>query len=497
MTFSSSVFFFGFFPAFLVCYLVCPIKYRNWVIIFSSLSFYAWGAHSFILIVLGTCVIDFFLGTLIYESKISIPSSLKKQGVDQLSENQKTKKTKKTNLYLFIDVLMNLGLLAYFKYFNFFIGNLNVVFSGLGINPLIFNEVLLPIGISFVIFQKATYCLDIAKGVVKPAGKFSTYIEYLFVFPQIIAGPIVRYNTIASEIEDYSCRKIDLENVKFGFYRFAVGIFKKVWIADVLAKYADLAFNGGAGVIPIHYCWFGAICYTFQIYFDFSGYSDMAIGILKILGFTIPENFNNPYISKSITEFWKRWHISLTTWMREYLYIPLGGNRKGVVRTYLNQWLVFFLSGLWHGASWNFIVWGILHGTFICLEKIFSKQINKIPGIFRVMGTLFFVILGWVIFRSNTLGESWVFIKQMFNFSTINIHPDVTRFMYIDGRGIFIFFIAVIISLLPAFGIYRKIKDFVTCRNKGIIFFCSVIILLLSALKIGTAAVSPFIYFRF
>jgi alginate O-acetyltransferase complex protein AlgI len=223
----------------------------------------------------------------------------------------------------------------------------------------------------------------------------------------------------------------------------------------------------------------------------------MAIGILKILGFTIPENFNNPYISKSITEFWKRWHISLTTWMREYLYIPLGGNRRGTLRTYLNQWLVFFLSGLWHGASWNFVAWGILHGTFMCFEKMFLlKKLDKIPAIFRSIGTLFIVIIGWVIFRSNTLQESWIFIKQMFSFSTINLHPDVNRFMYIDNRGIFIFFLACIISLLPAFGVYQKIKDFVISHNTAKLFFCS-FVLLLSALKIGTGAISPFIYFRF
>jgi alginate O-acetyltransferase complex protein AlgI len=291
---------------------------KNAVILAGSLVFYAWGAHSFILIVIATSIIDYQLGKIIYKTR-----------------------SEKTRLYqacIIIDLIINFGLLLYFKYTNFLLDNINNLFQIMGLNLFTFTRIVLPIGISFVVFQKVTYCLDIAKGTTAPAMAYWCFLEYLLIFPQIIAGPIVKYNDIAAQIAE---RTWSHKNIIEGFKRFAIGLFKKVWIADVLAKYADIAFNGPSNLIPIHYAWFGMICYTFQIYFDFSSYSDMAIGFLKVMRFTISENFNFPYVSKSITEFWKRWHISLTSWMREYLYIPLGGNRKGRMRTYFNQWIVF------------------------------------------------------------------------------------------------------------------------------------------------------------
>jgi alginate O-acetyltransferase complex protein AlgI len=433
MSFSSPLFVFGFLPVFFILYVFSPVKHRNWIIIAASLFFYAWGAHAFVFIVFFSCILDFILGGLIY----------------------KTKNTKYYRVLIIIDLMINFGILVYFKYTNFVLDNLNTFFTCLGLNGMTFTRIVLPIGISFVVFQKSTYCLDIAKGAARPAGTFWQYIEYLFVFPQIIAGPIVRYNILAEQISNIENRRITIENLRPGFERFAIGIFKKVWIADVLAKYADIAFNGSVATMPIQYCWFGIICYSFQIYFDFSAYSDMAIGILKITGFTIPENFNHPYISRSITEFWKRWHISLTTWMREYLYIPLGGNRKGAIRTILNQWIVFFLSGFWHGANWTFICWGIYHGTLLCADKyLFSKITKKIPSVFQLVITFIFILIGWVFFRSNNLSSSLLFIKQLFNVGSYNVHPDPSRIMYVDNRGIFIFIIACIMSFFPL--LYKK-----------------------------------------
>jgi alginate O-acetyltransferase complex protein AlgI len=327
---------------------------------------------------------------------------------------------------------------------------------------------------------------------VEPSKKYWQFLEYLFIFPQIIAGPIVKYNDLALQITQ---RKFSHTDFIAGFKRFAIGIFKKVWIADVLAKYADLAFNGPSNVIPIHYTWLGLLCYAFQIYFDFSSYSDMAIGLLKIMGFNIPENFNFPYISKSISEFWKRWHISLTSWMREYLYIPLGGNRKGVLRTYANQWIVFLISGLWHGANWNFVFWGIYHGSLLCIEKAALKHLKKIPGLIRMAFTFFLVCIGWVFFRADGFAAGSDYLKQMFNISSVKIHTPPGRIMVIDNRGIIIFIIACIICFVPVFDKkYLNSRGLVHPKLK--LVFCF-LLFLLSALKIGTASISPFIYFRF
>jgi alginate O-acetyltransferase complex protein AlgI len=369
------------------------------------------------------------------------------------------------------------------------------LFSIIGFNPVNLADVLLPIGISFVVFQKVTYCLDIAKGKVEPAQHFYIYIEYLLIFPQVIAGPIVKYNDLAPQITN---RIVTKNNIQWGFNRFSRGLFKKVWIADVVAKYADIAFNGPADMIPIHYTWIGIICYSLQIYFDFSAYSDMAIGMLRIMGFKIPENFKNPYSSKSISEFWKRWHISLTSWMREYLYIPLGGNRKGRLRTYVNQWIVFLISGLWHGASWNFVVWGIYHGTLLCIGKIFLlEKTRKIPHVIRILFTMLLIIIGWVFFRSEKISDALKYLRQMFNVSSVNIHTASERIMVIDNHGKFTIFLACLLCILPCFETFYNIVRKIIGNYRKTMFVLCFLLFLLSVLKFGTASMSPFIYFRF
>jgi alginate O-acetyltransferase complex protein AlgI len=476
MVFSSSLFIFAFLPLFLAGYFIMPLKYKDIVIILGSLFFYAWGANYFILFVIATCLIDYKLGSLI-----------------ALNKEKKDKKLK--DLLLFIDIFINLSMLIYFKYANFFGENINALFELLNWNPIVFTKIVLPVGISFVIFQKMTYCIDIAKGTAVPARYFYIYIEYLLIFPQIIAGPIVKYNLFEPQIGN---KQISLDNIETGFKLFAVGIFKKVLIADVVARYADIAFNGPAGLIPIQYTWIGLLCYTFQIYFDFSAYSDMAIGLLKIMGFSIPVNFNNPYISKSINEFWQRWHISLTSWMREYMYIPLGGNRKGTARAYFNRWLVFLISGLWHGASWNFVVWGIYHGTLLCLEKlILLKKTERLPSAIKLICTMFFVMIGWVLFRANDMKSAFEFLRQMFDFSSINIHPQPSRILAIDNYGKFTILIAFLLSIVP---IFRKLEDkLAEFKNKfrKITWVLYLMLFFVSILKVGTASLSPFIYFRF
>lgn len=469
MVFTSSLFLFALFPIFFILYYLSPKKYKNFVIIISSLFFYAWGSRSFILIVIGTLIIDWLFSILIYKNKY-------------------------VKLCLAIDIIMNIGLLMYFKYFNFFAENINSFFGLLGFNTIQYTKVLLPIGISFVIFQKITYCIDVSRGETLPEKNFFHLLEYLLLFPQIIAGPIIKYHEVAAQIKD---RKNCWNSFIDGFDRFSIGLFKKVWIADNVATIADHVFSIGNS-IPFDYAWIGAIAYFFQIFFDFSAYSDMAIGMLSMMGFKIGENFNHPYISTSITEFWKRWHISLTSWLREYLYFPLGGNRKGKVRTYVNQWIVFIISGFWHGASWNFIFWGAYHGTIICTEKAFLlNKAKKIPKIIKLIITLFVVLIGWIFFRAESIEDAFIYLYNMFNFSNYNIYIDPSNILLIDNRHIITFVIASFISLFPAFtNTYNKFMQFVVVKRNLVHLFCF-FLFLIASLKVITANFSPFIYFRF
>ncbi len=474
MIFSSALFLFAFCPIFFLSLYFSPqnIKLKNAIIIIGSTLFYAWGAGDFFFIVLGTLIIDYILGNLMYKHR------------------------KYTKLFVILDIAMNIGILLYFKYYNFFLDNINTVFGSLGWNSVTFTRVLLPLGVSFVVFQKITYCLDIAKGTTKPAENFFYVIEYLLIFPQIIAGPIVKYNEIADQIKE---RKITKEMFLYGFKRFSIGLFKKVWIADVIAHVADTVFGAfSVGPIPFDYAWIGIIAYTFQIYFDFSAYSDMAIGMLSMMGFRIQENFNMPYTSLSITDFWKRWHISMTSWFREYLYFPLGGNRKGNVRTYINQWIVFLVSGFWHGASWNFVFWGAYHGSLLCAERAFLlKRTQKINRFIRVALTFLLVMIGWVFFRADSIGMGFSYIGSMFDFSNYYVHVSPQYILNIDPRTWAVFALATIICFLPVF---KKAYKFLQEKAVAHPALCDIGVLALfafSALKVITGSISPFIYFRF
>jgi alginate O-acetyltransferase complex protein AlgI len=471
VVFSSSIFLFAFFPIFFGVYYLVPPKYRNAVIVFFSILIYSWGARSFIIIVVGTLVIDYLLGNVI------------------------AKKPKYLKLCVAVDIVMNVGIVIYFKYSNFFMDNINTIMASVGLDSFVFSRVILPLGVSFVMFQKMTYCLDIARGIAAPAEKFFYLLEYLMLFPHTVAGPIIKYNQLAHQIIH---RELNWETFIYGFKRFAVGLFKKVWIADVFAKYANVVFNASGG-IPIDYAWVGMIAYTFQIYFDFSGYSDMAIGMLSMMGFHINENFNMPYISSSITEFWKRWHISMTSWFREYIYFPLGGNRNGKVRTYINQWIVFLISGFWHGAAWNFIFWGAYHGTILCAEKAFLlKAYQKIHPIFRWAITMLLVMIGWVFFRANDIGAGFRFLASMASPGSYFTHVNPSEILVIDPRGWFIFALAALICLIPFFfpKTYERVLGFFAVRDKAsaAIVLC---LFALTVLKVITGSISPFIYFRF
>jgi len=476
MVFSSIIFLSYFFPIFILVYSLLPHKYRNYWILLTSVGFYAWGAPKFIFWVLGVILVDFY-----------IVKSLHK------SSNQKIRRQ-----LLGLSVIIKIGLLAYFKYANFFVDNLNSLLNSFGVENVTWTNVALPIGISFFIFQAVTYSVDVYRKISPPLKTVGDYLLYILLFPQLIAGPIVRFNEISEQI--YNRQNDDnLENKLIGFYRFIIGLSKKVLIANVLAAEADAVFAMTEIQLNTYSAWVGILAYTFQIYFDFSGYSDMAIGLGRMMGFKFPENFNNPYISLNITDFWRRWHMTLGTWMRDYLYIPLGGNRvHNKFRIYFNLWVVFLISGLWHGAAWNFILWGAFHGFFLILDKLFLikwlKQLGKYPSI---LITFFFTIIGWVIFRAESTEQINFFLNKMFVIdSHINFYWLNNKFWWILAIAIFFAF-----STLTKWGQQAENYIFYTFSysNKVHLSFFSlaIILLLLSYGGILSTDFNPFIYFRF
>ncbi len=438
----------------------------------ASLFFYAWGAPKFVFILLGSSVLDYFLCLKIANL-----------------ENKRQKK-----LLLTTSVVVNLGLLAYFKYANFAVENISHLISSFGFSELSWEKVVLPIGISFFTFQKMSYVFDVYRKVKKPLTNFFDLLLFIVLFPQLIAGPIVRFQDIADEIRGRVYNGTHDDRL-LGLFRFIVGLAKKVLIANVLGAEAAKVFGTASYDLSAGTAWYGAICYTFQIYFDFSGYSDMAIGIGRMLGFTFPENFNNPYISRSISEFWQRWHMTLGTWMRDYLYIPLGGNRVTKGRLYFNLWFVFLVSGIWHGASWNFLIWGAYHGLFLVLERLFLKRwYDYIGGTLNIAITFFITVFGWVIFRIDDLQFLRKFIEIMFLGDwSLSLIPGSVKVCLL---------LAFVISFLPAIpslevrlaGVYETLK---TKRRTLSVFMLSVVLLFVSVCVVVSSGFNPFIYFKF
>ena len=487
MVFSSSIFLFYFLPVFLVVYFLVGRKFKNGVALLASLLFYGFGSPKFLLVLLASIVIDYFL-------------------VRQLSKSEAPKRRK---LFLVFSVILNLGLLAYFKYANFFIENFNALLSAFGSSPMRWTKVVLPIGISFFTFQKMSYTIDVYRKTSAPLKSIADYALFIMLFPQLIAGPIVRYNEIADQITDRRANETT-DNRILGFYRFVLGLSKKMLIANILAEYVDQVFALPTTEIGLSTAWLGILAYTFQIYFDFSGYSDMAIGIGRMIGFKFPENFNNPYISRSVTEFWKRWHITLGRWMMDYLYIPLGGNRKGKERTYLNLWIVFFLSGLWHGAAWTFVAWGAYHGLFICIDKLLSgkhkvksEELKVKSSFFTFHSTLLtflIVMIGWVLFRSDTIGYAVQYVGAMFGAN------GSSPALFVNSQFVTTLIIAAFFSfigLIPSANLKSKLEKLSTfhfslstsrCLLVGLVI---ILLLVLSASFILKGSFNPFIYFRF
>jgi len=483
LVFSSVIFLFGFLPLILVVYLLAPRPLRNAVLLVASLLFYAWGEGAFVALMLASAAMNYGFGRWL-DAVRGRPAA---------------------RLALALAVVANLAVLGWFKYANFLAATLNSLVAGGAAGPIELAPVHLPIGISFFTFQALSYVVDVARDEAPAERNPLNVALYISLFPQLIAGPIVRFHDIAREIVD---RRLSLPDFASGVRRFALGLGKKVLVADVMARAADSIFAIPNGELTAGLAWLGALAYTLQIYFDFSGYSDMAIGLGRMFGFHFRENFRHPYASRSVTEFWRRWHISLSTWFRDYLYIPLGGNRRGALRTSANLLVVFLLCGLWHGASFTFVVWGLYHGVFLMLERAFRGRPGRaVPVPLARAGTLLVVVVGWVLFRSETFAGALAFLAAMAGLGTgdgLAWYPA----MYLDP----IFLLAGVAGLVGSFPtgdaasawLERAIAS-TTGRPalargfaRGLVPFAGTASLLfLAAAQISVSTHNPFIYFRF
>lgn len=470
MVFSSVIFLFIFLPIVLLIYYILPkLSQKNIFLLFASLIFYAYGEPKFVLIMMLSVIINYLLGFIIeYSKKYSLL-------IRRLS--------------LLLVVIVNVGLLFYYKYYDFFIENVNGIF-GLEL-PL--KNIILPIGISFFTFQIMSYQFDLYLNKIKLQKNPLKLGLYIALFPQLIAGPIVRYSDIEQQIDD---RTLSIDYFAEGLKRFIIGLGKKIIIANSFAVVADNIFAMQPSEMSIMLAWGGAIAYTLQIYFDFSGYSDMAIGLGYMLGFKFLENFNYPYIAKSIQDFWRRWHISLSSWFRDYVYIPLGGNRKGNV--YVNLFIVFFVTGLWHGASWNFVLWGLWHGIFLVIERIIkNSKLNtiKLPYIITWAYTMVVVIIGWVMFRAVDMTYAYNYIKVMFGIgNNIFIEPLALKYM---KEYLVIFIIAIILCTPSVKIIMNKLERYNQKFSYILQYVIFIFIFWISIIYTVTSTYNPFIYFNF
>jgi alginate O-acetyltransferase complex protein AlgI len=474
MPFSSLLFVCGFLPICLAAHWVSPQRARNYVLLAFSIFFYAWGAPKFLPVVLALGVADYFLA----------------KGIARAQD----KKIKKALLVL--GICVHLSILAYFKYANFFVAQVNAVRGSLGAPALRWSEVALPIGISFLTFEEMSYLLDVYRGDAPPANRWSHYLLFLMLFPHSIAGPIFRWKDLASQ---FSNRKATFDSVAGGVYRFSFGLAKKILVADCAAYICDQIFGLPKAEISPMYAWIGALAYTIQIYFDFSGYSDMAIGLGKMLGFDFKENFNEPYVSRSITEFWTRWHMSLTAWLRDYLYIPLGGNRRGRARAELNAMIVFAVSGFWHGAAWTFLVWGLYHGALVALERRIAPKLEAVPGHLRAIGTFVLVVIGWVPFRASTVRQMLDMLQAMVGLSHQTIEPRALTAQIFPRFNTIVFFSAVAYVLVRMLTIPRDPEKVPRPGAAAIPLrpLVSLALLALSVMHMTNTRYTPLIYFKF
>lgn len=458
MVFSSILFIFRFLPVAMIIYFLTPNKFKNLTLLIVSLIFYSWGEPKYLWVMLASIVVDYLVS----------------RGIEKNRNNKNA-----CIILLSISIVFNLGMLFFFKYFNFFIENINNI---LGLS-LKYVKITLPLGISFYTFQTMSYTIDVFLGKVKAEKNIINFGAFVCLFPQLIAGPIVKYTDINLELKH---RKIDLRQIQDGIELFILGLGSKVLIANNIgAFWSEIEGKGFVGVGTVM-AWIAVLAFALQIYFDFSGYSLMAIGLGKILGFNFPRNFNYPYISKSITEFWRRWHITLGTWFKEYVYIPLGGNRVGRVRLYINIFIVWFLTGFWHGASYNFIIWGLYFFILISIEKAILLKFLEKHKIISHIYSIFFILLGWAIFSVVDLGQLKTLLKEMFSISR-----NSQCIYYLRNYGI-TFMIAIVFSTPVVKNIYNKVV-----KNDILNTFILMTIFLLCIAYLVDATYNPFLYFRF
>ncbi len=457
MVFSSLSFILRFMPVFFIIYYLTPVKWRNVVLFGGSVVFYAFGEPKYVFLILSSVVVNYFAARWIARAGDRIV---------------------KRRLRLAVGIVFDLSLLIFFKYAGF----LAEVINGLAGTSIPVLEIALPLGISFYTFQIMSYLIDVARGRCNPDRSIIDLGAYIMMFPQLIAGPIVVYDKVALSLK---ARRIGFGNLERGLKTFILGLGSKVLLANKLgALWSEAGFGGFENMTTVS-AWVGITAYTLQIYFDFNGYSLMAIGLGEMLGFRFPRNFNFPYIASSVSDFWKRWHITLTSWFREYVYIPLGGNRKGVLRTYLNLLIIWFITGLWHGAGWNFILWGLYYFVLIALERSFTGKILEKSYVLSRVSTLLFVMCGWVLFASPDLTQALIYLKKMFVYEPGPLFTDA--FLEIG-----VYFGAGILFSTPIFSSwYRKHKD----RLSGILVL--LVIFWACVVNLVDSAYNPFLYFRF
>ena len=483
MVFSSPIFLFLFLPVVLMVYSVIPgLRFKNLWLLAVSIVFYAWGEAIFVFLMLGSTLANYLLGLWLEKQTAPAPKKWA----------------------LAAAVAINIGLLAFFKYSNFAVNNLNLLLGELKLGAVHWDVVRLPIGISFFTFHALSYIIDIYRRKSPAARNPADVALYIFFFPQLIAGPILRWSAIAPQI---ARRIITREGFVEGIRRFIQGLAKKMILANTMAVTADQIFALPASGLSTVLAWVGALSYTLQIYFDFSGYSDMAIGLGRVFGFEFIENFNYPYVAQSVKDFWRRWHISLSSWFRDYLYLPLGGNRGSAARTSFNLVTVFFLCGLWHGASWTFVIWGLYHGLFLILERTrFGARVEALPQSLRHVYTLVVVMMGWVLFRADTLPQALNFLGAMFGLSHATASQPLFR--YLTNQAVWAILIGVILStpVWPRLTGWLKRDDEASTsvapallRAFGILIEPLVMIALfvVSAAWLAAGTYNPFIYFRF
>lgn len=467
MVFSSLTFLYFYLPIVLILYFISPMKIKNLIILISGLFFYAWGEPIYILIMIFSTAIDYTAGRLIHKYD---------------------DKPKMRTMFLLVSLIMNIGLLAVFKYSSFIITNINDIFGTNIYDP----KLPLPIGISFFTFQSMSYTIDLYLRNISVQKNFISFTSYVSLFPQIVAGPIVRYEDVAKEIDS---RTVNLSKVSEGIGIFIKGLSKKVLLANNIGLIWSQVKAMDYSEISAVTAWIGILAFTFQIYFDFSGYSDMAVGLGKMLGFNFPINFDHPYVSRSISEFWRRWHITLGAWFRSYVYIPLGGNRNGMWKTLRNLLITWLLTGLWHGASWNFILWGLYFGVLIIIERLgWGKILEKLPKAVSTLYTFILVVFGWVLFDLEGLSTVGQYFKAMFGGSGVFLDSTAKYLLAANA-------ILFVICIFASTEWFRKIVAWIQSKSANIVYIAAPLtqfaMMLACTAYLVDATYNPFLYFRF